>query len=89
MSFFDKVFSKKADDEQVEDFLNNFEGGTMNLSAIVGLLFSKGASAVSPFTLSVTIDQSSGFLDVLSGSDTLEISKNVTISSKNVTATLK
>jgi len=25
MGFFDKVFSKKADDEQVEDFLNNLD----------------------------------------------------------------
>ncbi len=25
MGFFDKVFSKKADDEQIEDFLNNLD----------------------------------------------------------------
>jgi hypothetical protein len=73
----------------LEDYINAFQGSPMEVSALADVLFQNGATSVSPFTLSITIDQIDGTMQTVSGNDSIVLPRGVFIEAANVTATFK
>lgn len=73
----------------IENYLNAFEGGSLEVAALISLLIQNGATSVTPFEVTVKIDQIDGSIDTRVSGDTIEIPRGVFIIAKDVTAEFK
>ena len=67
MSFFEKVFSKKAEDGQIEDFLNNLDVSEESM-------YDNADALVKPMSLSEDSDVSKAVEEIKKGNKPIEIS---------------
>jgi hypothetical protein len=71
------------------DYLNAFEGGSLEVAALISLLIQNGATSVTPFTVTVKIDQIDGTIQTITSGDTIQIPRGVFLVAQNVTASFK
>jgi hypothetical protein len=73
----------------ITDFFNSFQGSPLEPSAIIQLLFQNGATSVSPFSVTITIDRPDGTLQVITDDDSIPLPRGIFLEGDNVTATFK
>lgn len=83
------ILSESAAKAAIEAYINALEGENLQVSAIVSMLHSKGATSVSPFEVVVKVDEDNGEIRIFRSNDVVKLPRGVFLTAVGVTAKWK
>lgn len=81
--------SESAAKAAIEAYINDLQGTDLQVSGIIAMLHAKGAASVSPFEVTVKVDEDSGDIRIFKSNDVVKLPRGVFLTAVGVTAKWK